>query len=253
MAEKRWDFMLSTAERAKDALSVFPAQSIARQLLDLATLDDLMTYVSYVEFDSNEYRLWKSVFILRTRDSVPDQLLTKIIEDDSITGWTLANVLKRTVVTEARQRQLRVWANSPNATDAALWRIAHTLGAYPSSDNFHFLLRLLDSDSALWPRYGALRSLLEIAAKSANNRLRKDILGALTQRVPRLSEQHLLAEMHRALFVRDAPEDWTEVILPLLNRIFETREQEEERNDWKKAATEIVKRYGVEGRRRQTA
>jgi len=253
MAEKRWDFMLSTAERAQDALSVFPADSTARQMLNLANLEDLMTYVSRVDFDSDQYRLWKSVFILRTRESVPDQLLSKIMADDSITGWTLANVLKRTVVTESRQRQLRSWGNSPTATPAALWRIAHALGAYPGSDNVHFLLRLLDSDSALWPRYGALRSLLEIAAKNANSGLRRDILSALTQRVPRLSEQHLLAEMQRALFVRDAPEDWSDLVLPLLNRIFETRVQEEERNDWRKAATEIVKRYGVEGRGQRTA
>src|SRR5689334_14315840 len=228
LAEKRWDFMLQTSERASDALSVFPEGSDARELLALGSLEDLLNFVKALHMAGNRYAKWQTVFCSSADTSLEPDVFREITAPDSIIGWTLANVLKRTITSMDRQQELRDWAKQRGCNSTVIWRIVHVLGAFPTEQNFKFLLDILDTHTVIWPRYGALRSLVELAGKSPQTELRTRVFEALSKRVAELSSSHLLLELQRALFVRNAPPGWAQAAFPLVNSIYERQTQEED-------------------------
>lgn len=242
LSEKRWDFMLQTAERASDALSLFPGESLARRFLEFASLEDLVAFVAQLEFRSDKYIEWRRIFCLPSGQAVPIEVVKKITASDSIIGWTLANVLKRTSTTADLQSRLREWAKEYAGNSTVLWRIAHVLGAYPSEENFGLLLNLLDKHPVLWPRYGALRSLIEIAGKSPSPRLRLRVFESLAARVKKLPAE-LLGELRRALFIRNAPQGWLTAAYPLLNAIYLEQREEEDRKQWMRTFQQLERAY----------
>src|SRR6185369_16186165 len=102
--------------------------------------------------------------------ALSDDDLAAIEHEDSLIGWTVANVAKRTTISESQAAMLRRLLQ--NAEDPIVrWRAAHVLGAHPSEDNVTALLDALN-DPYHWVRYGAVRSLIELAARSSDLRPR---------------------------------------------------------------------------------
>jgi hypothetical protein len=243
LAEKRWDFILATAQRATDALSVFPQYSKARDVLNLASMADLLEYVAAVPLDEPKYQEWKRVFVTPPEASVPDKDIMEITSPNSILGWTLANVLRRTRTTEQMQRKLRALAKETTTNSSVQWRIVHVAGAFATEDNLRFLLTVLDNKQASWARYVALRSIIELAGRSSDVGLRAKAIRSLVSRVEDLGRADFVNEIQRAVFIRVAPSDWADSVLPLLAKIAGRQLQEQDLNNWLRVTQEFKKKY----------
>ena len=111
-----------------------------------ATLAELCAVVDAVGSDVPWFNEWKEVFRISETQAIEPVTLAKIIEDNSILGWTVANVAKRVTDTGWILPQLTGWlADFPNAT--VRWRIAHVLGAIPGQEALHCLRGLVDNDA----------------------------------------------------------------------------------------------------------
>jgi hypothetical protein len=244
VAEKLWDFVLPTRQFAKDALSVFPAASVARRLLELSSLADLISAVRGQTFDGQRFQTWQQIFSLGADEEVPNDLFKEISSDDSIIGWTLANVLKRTQVNETKQERLRSIAERNIQSVPICWRIVHVLGRWPTRQNIAFLLNFLDGHSEFWVRYGSLRSLIELAGRSEDSALLSKVFSALECRAPQLIDKRMAGELRRALFVSDAPRTWPEAATGLIRALYGAEKDEEQRTNWLRVEQQIIKDYG---------
>jgi|GEM_PF-1863176 hypothetical protein len=247
LAEKRWDYILATAQKATDALSVFSPQSRARAFLGISSVEELLRYVSTAPALAEPYEDWRRLFTTPSDQMVGEKEIINITSANSIMGWTLANVLKRTPSTDQRQKMLRSWAKENSSNSSVLWRIVHVIGAFPSIENLNFLLGIFDNTRIAWPRYGAVRSIIELAGKSSEPSLRARAFEALMSRVDKLSQTDFLSELQRAIFVRNAPSDWVLNVLPLLNAIAEKQTEEIDRDKWVRAAYQLRKHYSTAG------
>ena len=206
LAERRWDIIKGTAQQAEDALRLFPAP-IHRKFTGAADLEQVFHIVDARRYEVPEFALWRRLFTKRRNEKAGADEIELITAADSVTGWTVANVLKRCKVSTGQQARLRDISGAASPT--VRWRIAHVAGSHPSLINMEFLVKLIESDLDRWVRYGAVRSLLEMAALSSMN-LRERIFAALRARISRLSlDAKIQGQLRRSLFIRKekAPPD----------------------------------------------
>ncbi|MFY9644559.1 MAG: hypothetical protein WAK29_05225, partial [Terriglobales bacterium] len=242
LAERKWDMITATSERAKDALRVFPLNSPAHRYLNTASLETVFGLVSQVESNKEWFRKWKSFFTLGDREAISETDLAFVLDPDSVLGWTLANVLKRIKVLDSQFRALRKWTRTRNKT--VLWRIAHVLGRYPGRENFEVLIRLFDAKA--WVRYGALRSLMEMAAITTDTRFRGQIFKAVESRASDLlQDERSLEEFRRAVFIRPdkAPVDWASRVIELITEMYKISQTEQQAISWQKLAARVRQEY----------
>src|SRR5205823_6553944 len=97
-----------------------------------------------------------------------------------------ANVLKRT----ANPATLFTYLTRllKTKSNVVRWRVVHALGAIPKYQAVQTLLRILDEDADEWVRFGAARSLVEVAA-SGSSTVRRRVFNALGRRVPAIIQQ----------------------------------------------------------------
>ena len=125
-------------------------------------------------------------------------------------GWASSNMLKRLNISGDLRRMVGDFATEhPDAT--VRWRAVHTLGAWPTDSVVEVLLsRVRDPAEQLWVRYGALRSLLEVAAGGSEQIRRRvfEVLGSAEVATVIARESNLRKEAIRALEVSAMPDDW---------------------------------------------
>jgi len=245
LAERKWDFIEATAQRAVDALSLFPEKSFPLLTLEAENMDQLFALVRGFDFNVPEFKSWVALFTKGRAEHVEAGDQEWLTKSDSIMGWTLANVLKRTMLDETEVTRIRNWIAANKDNETVLWRIVHVLGAYPSTENVKAVLEVFHRVELKWPRYGALRSLIEMAARSQNRDLASSIFGAFQREPEKLLVRGLDLEFARAIFVREAPPYWFDLVLPVLQNIYMTRTDENERVRWTMAAQRMKQRYAV--------
>jgi hypothetical protein len=141
-----------------------------------------------------------------------------------------------------RKCSKRKAANTDNKT--VLWRIAHVLGRYPGKENFAVLIRLFDAKA--WVRYGALRSLMEMAAVTTDARFRGQIFKTIGNRADDLlRDGRSLEEFRRAVFIRSdrVPVDWASRVIGLITEMYKMSESEQQAVSWQKLASRIRQEY----------
>jgi len=111
------------------------------------------------------------------------------------------------------------------------WRVAHALGPYPSDLNIQTLLEIAQFDSFGWAKYGAVRSLVEMAVVSPRD-VRIRILGELDGRLEFLVGEPL-TQLAWASRNDAAPVDWSDDILPLIRKAATLVRTEKDREAWK--------------------
>ena len=116
-------------------------------------------------------------------------------------------------MSEADHRQLRAIYRSTSDTDIR-WRVAHTLGAFMSPANVQLLFEALDKEKGEWVRYGAIRSLVELAIHDTGD-VRTQMLDDLRARLGGLTTR-LQLKLGEAVFVSQPPEGWAAAVGPLL-------------------------------------
>jgi nucleoside phosphorylase len=238
-AEKRFDPVAGTAMRVHEQLERFE-DGIAARLRDVTDHEELLQLIASLQVDAAPwYAEWKAVFLNRpTHGSLDDEAIVQVISAEPLLGWTTANTIRRFPCDEGHAAQLRALylAHRPTSqdrlADTIRWRIVHALGRWPSQANVALLQRSLDEDADLWVRYGAMRSLMEMAALSTDG-LRTEILADLRARITTLDRLPLTQVAWSASY-HNAHEGWIDAVRPLLTAVLAAQESDTERELWRR-------------------
>jgi len=242
LAERRWDLITATVEKVTDALQLFGTPE-ALALLAADSLEEVQDFVRGRDLGA-ALSAWSTIFCRPRDDDVSDRELEQLLGGDSLVAWTLSNVLKRLHLTEAQQERLRKMLGQ--AEQVARWRIVHTLGAFPNKLNARALLEVLDHDAYRWAQYGAIRSLVEMAARGEN--VRTFVFAALAERMPSIAlDDRVLPEFERAVFIdaARAPSDWGELVIDLFRALRDTASSIEVRDRWERLAYRVREKYSA--------
>jgi hypothetical protein len=242
LAERQWDLMRATQTKAKDALSLFPGARV-QSFLSASHVEDLFLILSGVQSDKTWFDEWRTLFTQSGPNALQALDLTLIFQGDSLRGWTIANVLKRLPLSEALQDRLRQSIGDQNRT--VRWRIVHVLGSFPSATNVTLLFDRLDHDDYHWVRYGATRSLIEVAAIGSTE-IRRMVFDGIKDRVEQLlKDEKSMGEFESAIFIdrKRAPEDWVEMLGPVIETFYCVDNTFERREQWRQLAYRLRGEY----------
>jgi len=232
VAEKLFDPIRPTRERARLQLSELP-EDLSEPFMKAQSVGDLFIIVNAFKSESPWFVEWRTLFTRHNDPPLSEEEIRKIASPDSILGWTASNVIKRFKLTDPDLRQLRALYDAADAIPTQLgnvikWRVVHALGTFDATENVNLLFRALDGSSH-WVKFGAARSLVEVAAITERADLRQRIVEDLQSRVHGLARR-VLEEIGNAVFYRNAPVSWHELIVPLLEKMRdaqqETKDQE---------------------------
>ncbi len=242
-AERRWDLVKATAQRARDTLSLIDTQT-AKQFLNAVSLEAVFQLLHAVEISTPWFTSWRALFTRTPALAATDQELQSLADPDSVMGWTSANVLKRLHCSEPQQASVR--GLMENTSETVQWRAAHVLGSFPSEANSAALIAKL-STTLIHVRFGATRSLVEMAAKSQPN-LSEVIFSAIRDHMAAIKEHgSVLNEFERAIFIDEAkaPASWAHFVAIAVLRIQAEVETVEEREHWDRVLANLVSTYGM--------
>jgi hypothetical protein len=235
LAEKRWDPIRATSQRVTDALRLLSSQ-VAQKLLAAADLTELLEIVREMPVQDEAIEEWKAIFTTPPNARVEDSFIARIAEEDSLAGWTVANVLRRIRLTEAQLASMREMIDG--AGETVRWRIVHALGAHPSEENVSVLFDLLTSDEYMWVRYGAVRSLVECAARSSA--IRDLVFEGIRERIEDISRHdRVLEEFEKAVVLREPPPGWADAVGPVIEELWAKAETLESQEHWRQLGYEV--------------
>jgi hypothetical protein len=234
LAERKWDPILATAERVADAIRLFPGP-LAQTFLSTEDVVAVRRVATESPLEDEDLAAWRAIYLHPVRAPATDALVDALDREESLIGWTAANVLRRTALTGKQEGVLRGLLREGNET--VRWRAAHALGTHPSRRNAAELLRaLVDSDA--WVRYGAVRALIEQAALDPD--LRDYIVEELAGRVTTLvRDEQTLQELERALVLREPPTEWPKAVEPLLEALWATATSLAEQDHWRQLSYDV--------------
>jgi hypothetical protein len=253
-AERQWDIVVATSTRARDTLRLFGTE-LARRFLAAQSPQDLAAILNdFNQADGDWFSEWRLLFTRMPGARAAERDLAYLADRDSVIGWTSANVLRRLRLSSQQQSQLRDMLYSVGAHDTVRWRVVHVLGSFPAEVNARALIELFDS-ATFEVRYGATRSLVEMAAR-ASERLASLIFREVRKtRLLLTAPRGILDEFRRAVFIQpeQAPEFWIRLVVPMIIEIAQHAETTEARDLWDRTAQEMVLKYGVDRNTRNYA
>lgn len=233
LADKRFDPVLATSQRACDALRLMQLAD-AKPFREAANIGEVCAAVHTVNSEMQWFADWKNLFGLAVIGEVTEATLAMITQDDSIMGWTVANVAKRAANGEWMIQRLTQWLED-GVSATARWRIAHLLGSLPFEPALHQLLRLFDHDGDGDVKYGAVRSLIELAT-IASPQLRESVFTAITERAAAISSSDRIArELRSSLLISPAaaPADWLDFVRDCVKSQFLSTDKLGDRDLWR--------------------
>ena len=242
-AERRWDLVTATAQRAADTLRLIDSPT-ALNFLQAPSLQAILQEIRTMPGQSAWFPDWQRLFTRNTEAPAEEQDILGLATGDSVIGWTTANVLRRLSLSEAQVAEVRALVESPNPT--VQWRAVHVLGVHPSEANKNRLLGCLADDSTN-VRFGAIRSLVEMAARGSSD-LAHQIFVDIADRITLLTAHSTtLAEFERAIFVQPdrAPAGWTRSVSFVLIALQRACDGIEERDRWDQVLSKMVNTYGL--------
>jgi len=240
LAEKRFDSVVATRQRAKDALMLMKFED-ATPFKTASSFVDVQNALSSVAGEHGWFDDWKRLFLSHPTDRIEIAQLQMLKEVDSVIGWTMANVAKRALVEQQDVVTLGDWLAEPNPT--VRWRVVHVLGAYPSARNMALLTSALDHDDDMNVRYGAVRSLIELAAR-ADAEMTAQISLILTGRVSNIMAQpRIKKELQNAivLYRSVSSPEWLGFATGIIRAFYIETDAIDERDSWRStlAAVEV--------------
>jgi hypothetical protein len=257
VTEKLFDAVQQTRVRANEILALFP-QAIAAPYRQVRDLGELCTLVQQqVQFEAKYqdrepwFPRWRDLFVRFGDQTFTEADLRLIISQAALIGWTAANVFRRTRLSELDVRQLHAYYDACAACDYNDWRastirsrVVHALGRTDSRPAVDLLFEALNHDIYMWARIGAARSLVEIAALTADTALRQHIIDMLLDMAANTSDEILaiktLHEIGQSAFFRDAHAGWQQAARPLIVRVRD-RQVDPERDWWSNLLVEFDK------------
>lgn len=239
LAERRWDPLVATAKRVEDALRQFPG-SKAAEFRAAPSRADVIGIIEETTLDRS-FDGWKALFPTHQGACVADEVVENLKSTESLIGWTTANVLKRVALTSEQARLVgRLLVGSTNRI--VRWRAAHVLGSVDEADSVDALFVAL-KDPYPWVRYGAVRSLVEVASNDAQ--LRPGVLGRLSEVILHLADDpKVIGEFERAIVLRDPPVDWTVSLAPIIEELWGAADTLDEQDHWRDVALRVRRQAG---------
>jgi hypothetical protein len=243
LADKRWDPIWATVVQVDDALR-FDGSETARQLLEADGRDELFNIVRRFDSGQDWFRQWAELFTTPDGTTANQAMIAGLRTEDSIISWTLANVLRRCHIDTSAMNELFNVASDDSAV--VRWRAMHVLGAHPSGRSAQ-LLRARLEDGDRWVRYGAVRSIIEIASRDPE--LRDEVFSMLIELVQSAKlDDSMLRELGRALDIRPQPEGWAYVIAPLVQQLIGFSGTLAEQDGWIRVMESIIYASGSPAR-----
>jgi len=265
VVEKLFDPVQQTRDRARGVLALFKPDIAApyEQVGDLKALCALVQQQVAAEGKLGSelwFPRWRDLFVRFDNPTFSELDLKNIVDTKSIIGWTAANVFKRFKLSDIDVRQLCAYYDACNAcgqddwlAGMIRWRVVHALGATDTQPVKDLLIGVLSQDPYLWARIGAARSLVEIAALTANDDLRQAVITTLIDAVDHADERTLVAktlhEIGQSAFYRDAHGDWEQAVTPLIEMVCKRVSASEQ--DWWSDLLARFKDFCQEQARRQ--
>lgn len=217
LADKKFDRHYLSASRALDALELFKDKT-ALAMSKTPDRNNLIAVVSSQPDHSETFTRWKHLFALPIGEPASDHAVDAVEEDDSIIGWTAANVLKRLSMTESQIN--RIIQMAKNGRPVVRWRACHVMGCAIEDKFREALLDRVINDVDENVRYGAIRSLVELGSYSPEMATR--LVDDLEPILDKIAESpRVMTELKRAVFLSKgcAPEGWSMKI----SRLFYSR------------------------------
>jgi nucleoside phosphorylase len=236
ISEKRFDKVQRTRERA-EAMLAGQTYSAAAAFKTIDSIESLCAEVGSTPSHTDWFLEWRTLFTWRLDRDLTRSEVDAVDSQDPVIGWTAANLMRRGRVSAEVLSQLReryVQLRDDHAKGTVRWRIVHALGGHPSEESVRTLTQALNTDMYHWVRYGAARSLLQIASQG-DGRFRDSSVGALASFVEGMEvpnpwvRQLLLREIVEAAFVGSPPPDWAAAVRPLLDLACRKEPDQEQR------------------------
>lgn len=254
ITEKRFDKVLRTRERA-EAMLLGQAYSSAKAFKAVGNIEELCDLVTSTPTYSEWFLKWKSLFTWKLDWELTKSEVDAIASPDSVIGWTAANLMRRGRVGIGvllhLQAQYDLVKDDP-AKGTVRWRLVHALGGLPSDESIRILTQALHTDVYHWVRYGAARSLMQIASKpDGYGKFRDNSMSALVSFVEQLDEpnpwvrQLLLREVVETAFVESPPSDWATTVGPLLRLVCHKEPDRELRDLLERRLEDFANRYPI--------
>ncbi|MGD2084840.1 MAG: alpha/beta hydrolase [Candidatus Aminicenantes bacterium] len=252
IAEKLSDPIKGTRETTKKKLEYFPKDD-EPNFSHIKYLDSILNFIQSFEYEQEWFEDWKSIYLKAPKrtgyNTLEENDIKKIISEDSVLGWTASNVIRRFTLSEAKQCQLRKYFERYSINDfkdstnnSIRWRIVHALGRSPSKENSSLFSGILKAeDEYFWVKYGAARSLVEIAALSHDMNFRREIfddLKHIIQTVKSLPTK-VIQEIVKPIFYKDINGEWAPIVRPLLECIIEKYRNNKEEHMFKKKLSDF--------------
>jgi hypothetical protein len=237
LAERRWDPVQATVHRVEDALRLID-DDLADALLDAKDFAAVRARISDEHAEGKLHETWRRLFLREADDAADEELLSALIDEESLFGWTAANVLRRVQRTPtAERRVIEILSQHNSAT--VRWRAAHVLGAWPTEPAIEALRGALLNDER-WVKYGALRSLLDLAA-SSEDAARAAQLEWLVEHLEEIkrSPDQVLEELERALVRVPAPDRWVQAAGEVVEALYASEQDEQKRDRWRRLAARL--------------
>ena len=243
--EKRFDPFQHTrnaaAKRAASIAQIYQSPFNDATLASFGALREIVR--TEYQYSGDYYQTWKRMFLLTEKPQPRDWAL---LQASPLIAWTAANAFRRSLnegdplidylcglydAIYARQRLA-------DAAIGARWRIVHILGA---ADGDNGVEKLFDAvvlearaPQTQWVQYGAVRSLVEIAARRAEAKLADAILEKLIAVMgPTISvDSRTFGELREVAIPACPPPWWTASYSAVLKKGAELALTPEDRNLW---------------------
>lgn len=228
LGERRFDRVRATAVQVTDALRAH-GTDYARSLLTAPDRDAVCEVVRQASTESAWSR-WRE--LLLRPDGTPAGLddVALLAATDPLLGWTTANMLRRSSADQAVWDAVVALLRADDGT--VRWRAAHALGRHPEPVAVDSLLRVLTEDEYSWARYGALRSLVELAA-DAEPGLRASVLDRISAHAGLLADRPELArETERVLDLTAPPPGWADATAVIVEKLWAEAATVDEQDRW---------------------
>lgn len=242
ITEKKFDRVRRTCMRAHSRLREH-RYDVALPFAQVDTFEKLIEHVKNLRLKTEKpwFNEWKILFV---GGIDPVGLLMR---EDSIIGWTAANVARRSRLnkqSQKRVRELYISSDSNEETNSIRWRLVHVLGAYPSKENTSLLVEALNDDKYHWVKYGAARALIEIAS-TCGQKLKRQVLTELEDSIKQIWQRdirigRLIAkEIRQTVFISSTKPKWKESVNLLLQHLRDLEQDASELADWDRIIVEF--------------
>jgi hypothetical protein len=249
LADKKFDRHFYTAQRAKDALALLQDDEAVR-FRDIPTREALLETVKELPPAGPEFERWRS-FFTQAGLAVSEELTGALYEEDSIVGWTAANVIKRLELPKSLVPQ--IVRASRDSRAVVRWRAVHAMGGFPRRPFVFALFDRLANDSNENVKYGAMRSLVEIASFDA--KFTTLIVDETIKRIGLVSKSKaVVGELSRSTFLTEhfqPPSNWVSEMSRLFYALADRADDSAEAERWWKLASTL--RMSHPARERQVA